>query len=63
MSKDHQQKEIEKAYGEGVKKAENQGFWGEVFHGLVDAASVLVPKTEKEEAKEAGYHDKMKGKR
>ncbi len=63
MLKDHQQKELEKAYGEGAKEAENQGFWDEVFHGLVDAASVLIPKTEEVKAKEAGYHDKIEGKR
>lgn len=52
----------EHAYGEGVKDAQNTGFWGDLFHGLGDTVTVLVPETTEHQSYEQGYDDQRQGK-
>jgi hypothetical protein len=53
----------DEAYGQGVRDARNSSFVDEVFHGMGDAITAVVPgETSEHKSYEAGYHDEKEGK-
>lgn len=49
------QKENEKAYGEGVKEGKEAGFLDQFAHSLSDA--IPLPSSERDDSRDAGWHD------
>ena len=60
---EYEKQKHEDSYGEGVKDAENASLWDDIFHGVGDIITTVVPgETTEHQSYERGYHDQQQGK-
>ena len=57
LTKQDETERHQRAFNEGVKEGENTGFWGDLFHGLGETATIVVPKSTEHQSHEAGYRE------